>query len=552
MSDLNAHRRALYAQAVAAAKGSRGFYRLTLPTGAGKTLISLALSLAHAKHNGQRRVIYAVPFTTIIEQTAAQFRTILGEENVLEHYSTLDLDELELLDDEEAESSQQDWLMLAVENWDAPVVLSTTVQLFESLHANRTSKLRKLHNISGSVIVLDEAQSLPVRMLAPILESLRELVDHYKVSVIFCTATQPAFDDFPGLENVPEIIPDSAEVFGRAVFQRVKYDLRLDQPMTWEAVSGELRSETQALCIVNTRKDAKTLFDALREEEGTYHLSTNMCPKHRRRVLKEICARLDDECELPCRVISTQLIESGVDISFPVVYRAVGPLEAIVQAAGRCNRDGELGAFGGRVVVFVPADHKLPRGDYGARAIIAAEFLKEGASLDDLETFRQYFRRVYKQVETEPSATWEEGGKQYSKKIGVLTEEMNFEQVARAFQMIPDPTVNLLIRDYDRSEVDELLCTITDPTKTNTSKERQNRAKKVRRAWRKLGQYIVSVPRYQLDNPEFAHFTQVVPELADKARRLKQKVPDQLEWTGCYDSQVGLVQDYVYERYFGL
>lgn len=540
---LNAARRDLYEQALKGACERRGFQRLTLPTGAGKTLTSLAFALKHAHEHGLRRVIYAVPFTTVIDQTAEVFRGVLGEENVLEHHSALDLG----TDDEGEDSAQRDWLTLAAENWDAPVVVSTTVQLFESLFASRTSKLRKIHNVSGSVIVLDEAQSLPVARLHPILDALRELVEHYRVSVVFCTATQPAFDDFPGLAGVREIVENPVAVFAKDVFRRVRYDLRLEGRTLWAQVADELREEQQAMCVVNTRKDALALFEALRDLPGTFHLSTNMCAAHRKEKLAEVRRRLQDG--LPCRVVSTQLIEAGVDVSFPAVWRAVGPLEALVQAAGRCNRHGELGAEGGRVVVFVPEEHKLPPGDYEVRESVAREVLGEGGNLDDVEVFKAYFRRVYRQTNTDSPARWEEGGQPYEKTFAQLAGEMNFERIALEFRMIDQPTVSLLVRAHNPAVVDQQLEIITERVRLATKKDCAVRAKAVRAAWRTLGQYMVGVPKYRLDNAEFRAFTSVVPELAEKARLLRQEAPGQLQWTGRYDPEVGLVQDYDHDLF---
>ncbi|WP_221090686.1 CRISPR-associated helicase Cas3' [Deinococcus aquaedulcis] len=525
---INVLRREMYAQALGKASLPPGFFRLTMPTGGGKTLTSLGFALAHAAHHaataergGMRRVIYGVPFTTIIEQTAQEFRRVLGAENVLEHHSNLEFKE-----PPRGQAAQKpDPIRLATENWDAPVIVTTTVQLFqETLFGHRTAQLRKLHNVAGSVIVLDEAQSLPTHRLHPILEILRELVAHYHVSVVFCTATQPALDDFPSQQPSTELIDKPAQYF--QALRRVEYDLsRVSQGQDWAALAEELRQDVnaQSLCIVNTKKHAQTLFQAVVEDRDpnrplwdVFHLSTHMCPHHRRRVFRVLRHRLKQG--KPCRVIATQLIEAGVDLDFPRVYRALGPLEAIVQAAGRCNREGKLTDMGGQpmpglVTVFRPEDAKLPPGDYGARTELAGTYLAEESDLHAPETFTPYFRELFLHVETNAKVLLDSG---HSATIAELQEDMEFETVARTFQMIEDTTVPVIVRRYAPKEVNRHLNTILH------AKEPWQ----ARGAWRSLQPYTVQVLRRDIQT----FGLRIVSELVEKGERFGTEPPEVYEW----------------------
>lgn len=341
-SKVNEIREKVLADCRAAAQRQPSLFTLTVPTGGGKTLASLAFALEHAQRHEQfRRIIYVIPFTSIIEQNAKVFRDMLGNEAVLEHHSNFTPD-------------KDDWKSeLAAENWDAPVVVTTNVQFFDSFFACKTSPCRKLHNVAGSIIIFDEVQAIPVERLQPCLEVLRELTKNYGVTAVLCTATQPAIgksDEFKtglALEQA-EIIRDVPQLFKE--LQRTR--------MTWlgkqtqEEIAAKLRQEEQVLCVVSTRDQASTLFEQIKEEkeDGTFHLSALMYPLHRSRVLQEIRERL--RLSQPCRVISTQLIEAGVDVDFPVVYRSLAGMDSIAQAAGRCNREGLLAI--GEVFVYEP------------------------------------------------------------------------------------------------------------------------------------------------------------------------------------------------------
>jgi CRISPR-associated endonuclease/helicase Cas3 len=382
-----------------------GVFSLTVPTGGGKTLASLTFALNHAKAHGLRRVVVAIPYTSIVEQTADVFAGIFGREAVVEHHSQADAD------DDRRDSARS---RLACENWDAPLVVTTNVQLLESLFARRSSRCRKLHNLAGSVIVLDEAQSLPAPFLQPILDALRLLVKHYGATLLLCTATQPVltaserFDPRQRLRGLPppRAIVDAPEAL-YATLDRVK----IEWPADWHIESpvpelaARLAQHDCALAIVNTRADAADLVAALdaavaeRDGERTLHLSAAMCGQHRADVIAQIrqrlAARRDGHDTRPLRVVSTQIVEAGVDIDFPVVYRALAGLDSIAQAAGRCNREGLLGERGGSVVVFVrPIPVPLTALRAGAQATVST--LADGApeSLTPAH-FTRYFPLYY-------------------------------------------------------------------------------------------------------------------------------------------------------------
>lgn len=399
-SPVNRLRAQVLADCRHAATERAGLFSLTVPTGGGKTLSSLAFALDHAAVHAKRRVIYVIPYTSIIEQTAKVFRDVLGDA-VVEHHSNADA-----AGDGETSKSR-----LASENWDAPVIVTTNVQFFESLFAARTSRCRKLHNIVDSVVVLDEAQLLPPAFLQPILDVLNLLARHYGVTILLCTATQPAlgtkryFDGrgMRGLDDVREIMPDPAALY--AALKRVEVALPEDfhSRRSWVDVAQELAGHDDVLAIVNRRTDARELHSRL--PEGTLHLSGLMCAAHRTKVIDTIKQRLESrhrgEDEEPLRVVSTQLVEAGVDIDFPVVYRALAGLDSIAQAAGRCNREGRLCDTSGqpqlgKVVVFVP-ETAAPPGllRQGEQATISLLSGHVGDPLDH-PLFDDYFTQLYR------------------------------------------------------------------------------------------------------------------------------------------------------------
>lgn len=392
-SPLNARRNTILDACEQAAAAEPGLFSLTVPTGGGKTISSLAFALGHALKRELTRIIYAIPYTSIIEQNAAVFSNILGEDAVLEHHSNLPQPRDGSPDDDPAWRRNR----LATENWDAPLVVTTNVQLFESLFSNRSSGCRKLHNIARSVIILDEAQMLPREALLPCLEALRALVDDYGCTVVMCTATQPALSDADTLRQAAirprEIAPDPPQLYRD--FQRVEVvqEGRIEDARLADHLAGT----EQVLAIVNTRRHARELFLRLRQvlgpevAQGTYHLSALMYPGHRTRKLDQIRDALKKGD--PCRVVSTQLVEAGVDLDFPVVWRALAGIDSIAQAAGRCNREGKLKAKG-EVHVFEP-ETGLPKGSQRAPAQEARTILRNFNDILSLEAVDKFFENLF-------------------------------------------------------------------------------------------------------------------------------------------------------------
>lgn len=428
---VNRLRQRVLAQCREKAKLGSRFFSLTVPTGGGKTYSSLAFALDHAVAHGLRRVIYAIPFTSIIEQNAKVFAEALGEEHVLEHhcnYKERDASE---------EAAYERRRGLASENWEAPVVVTTNVQFFESLFSNKPSRCRKLHNIARSVIVLDEAQAIPTEFLEPCLAVLRELVEHYGCTVVLCTATQPALDDKSSLRmalpNVTEIIDDPLQLYRALSRTEVEFVGALSDSQLVERLSAEPR----VLCILPTKPQTRAVYELQQGVEGVFHLSTNMYPEHRRRVLDEIRRRLREN--KTCRVVSTSLVEAGVDLDFPVVYRAMAGLDSIAQAAGRCNREGRMP---GKGKVFVFDTEKLPSMPWLKRCMSrAAETLRSlpGADPLGLEAMRRYFELLYDIQELDK--------KQIVSRMNTLTRELffPFREVAKDFRFIEDDTIGVIV-----------------------------------------------------------------------------------------------------------
>ncbi|MBU4231754.1 MAG: CRISPR-associated helicase Cas3' [Proteobacteria bacterium] len=471
-SSVNLARHKIYHACLAAAECLPGIFRLTVPTGGGKTLSGMAFALRHALKYQKHRIIVAIPYTSIIDQTAQVYRSIFGDENILEHHSAINPRE------DEDHFVQQQWTRLAAENWDAPIVVTTTVQLFESLFSNRPAACRKLHNLAQSIIILDEVQTLPTGLLAPILEVLQQLVDHYGVTVVLSTATQPSLVDsgspyLKGLRGeIREIVPDPARYF--QTLKRVSYDCP-GETWPWERVAREIVAEPQCLTVVNTKKDALAILDALDDPE-VLHLSTLLCMAHRRKVLEEIKARLDSG--QPCRVVATQVVEAGVDLDFPVVLRAMGPLDRIVQAAGRCNREGRLSQ--GHVIIFQPAEGQVPPGDYRAGHDIARAMLnRPSVDLHSPGIYENYFRQLYQAVNTDKH------------RINELRQRLDFPEVATRFKLIEDDSVPMVVRYPKKdSPVDELLQRLQAPG--------AHLGGEARRLLRRLQPYLVNVRRRPL------------------------------------------------------
>ena len=364
-----------------AAEDNPGFFSLTVPTGGGKTLSGTAFAFKHALKYGQKRIIYVIPYTSIIEQTADVLRSFIGQENVLEHHSNFD------------PAKETSWSRIASENWDAPVIVTTAVQFFESLYACKSSKCRKIHNIADSVVILDEVQLLPTKLLLPCVEALRQLTRHYHVSVVLSTATQLNLPGI-GVGEVREIISPSMDLYRRLKRTEIEFPADLEKRRSWEEIASELVECDQVLCIVNTRRDCHDLFQKM--PEGTIHLSASMCGEHRSKVILEIKSKLANGESV--RVVSTQLVEAGVDVDFPVVYRAFSGLSSIAQSAGRCNREGLL-CGNGRVVVFVPPE-KTPVKDLrdGEYAMMDLLGINGGIDPDDASSYPKYFNALHSRV----------------------------------------------------------------------------------------------------------------------------------------------------------
>ncbi|MBB5086239.1 CRISPR-associated endonuclease/helicase Cas3 [Roseospira marina] len=383
---LNHLRRRVLEHARERAALAPGVFSLTVPTGGGKTLTSLAFAMEHAKTHGLDRIIYAIPFTSIIDQTAQVFRDILGDGVVLEHHTALDRGEL-------SERDGADKLKLAMEDWDAPLVVTTTVQFFESLFSHRPARCRKLHNVAHSVIILDEAQTLPLPVLRPCVAALDELARNHGCSIVLCTATQPALgaDRFDGgLENVRELAPDP----GKLQKTLTRTTIRHAGLMSDTALIEALGAHQQALVIVNSRAHALALYRAAQAAglDGVIHLSTRQVAADRQAILVRVRETL--AVETPCRVIATSLVEAGVDVDFPVVFRAEAGLDSILQAAGRCNREGRRAASDSPVMIFEAPDWPAPRAvrDFAAATRHALAKHPDPATLDAIKA---YFEEVY-------------------------------------------------------------------------------------------------------------------------------------------------------------
>jgi len=463
---VNRQRRAILEQCRNKASAAPGFFSLTVPTGGGKTLSSLAFALKHALLYGKKRVVMAIPYTSIIEQTAQVYQDIFGVDNVLEHHCNLDPDK------------QTEWARLAAENWDAPLVVTTNVQLFESLFAAHPSSCRKIHHLANSVIILDEAQMLPPEYLKPILSGLQALVSGFGATVVLCTATQPALcgrigNQFDGLEKVTEIMEHPAEL--TAALKRVRLNLPENgSPRSeWADIAQRMQQYDQVLGIVNTRKNCRELHGLM--PAGTIQLSALMCGEERSRIIRYIKWRLKKG--KPIRVVSTQLVEAGVDIDFPVVFRAAAGLDSIAQAAGRCNREGRLNQKGelGEVFVFNPP-RSAPTGLLRKGEEAFQEIVRNDSSLElSPEFYERYFRIFFNKVNNFDRP-------QFKKWLwtNAQTGKFQFRTFARNFNLIDDQAQQGIIVQYKHSI--ELI-------------DRLRRHGPERWLLRKLQRYTVNVPR---------------------------------------------------------
>lgn len=493
-----AAREQVFQASLRAAELPQGVFRLEAPTGSGKTLAAMAFALRHAARHGLRRVIVAVPFLSITEQTASVYRAALGmnessQSLLLEHHSALERRD----DPTETESSSD---AHASENWDAPVIVTTTVQLFESLLANGPRRIRKLHNIARSVVIVDEAQALPAGLMDPIEDVISELARHYGVTFLLTTATQPTPTTSRGRAGFPseivrEVLGESSGLFH--TLARTEFEFP-PEPFGWSKLAVAIAESPQALAIVNTRRQAVELVDALGGD--AMHLSTYLYGEHRRSVLGQVRARLD--AGEPCVLVSTQVVEAGVDLDFPVVYRAMGPLDAIVQAAGRCNREGRLGR-NGRVVVFEPEDAALPAGSYSTATAVARLVLQSNPDLHDPRTFARYFAELRKSVDAD------------ARGIQKLREAFDFPTVARASRFI-DETESVVVIRAGHADGPKAL------TRLREAADRPSVAGR-----RALQPYVVSLRRRELE-------TSAERGLAN------EEEGGMWTWMGSYDERVGI------------
>lgn len=443
------------------ASAPRGIFSLTVPTGGGKTVASMAFALNHAAANSMKRIIYVIPYTSIIEQNAKVFRDILGQENVVEHHSSVSYELSENADELEYRSA------LATENWDAPVIVTTAVQFFESLYANRSSKCRKLHNIANSVIIFDEAQMIPSNNLRPCVAAIAELVRAYNATAVLCTATQPAIDEmlleYSKKESVVELCPDVDGMFEK--FRRTSFEK--EERLTTDELVSRLESQQQVLCIVNTRKFAQEVYEAL-PSEGRFHLSTLMCPVHRKQKLDEIRERL--KSGKTCRVVSTSLIEAGVDVDFPRVFREMAGLDSILQAAGRCNREGKRSAESSIVTVF-ESENKVNK-LIAVNRDAAEETVRDWTQPNTTSTIERYFKAYRDFLRND-----DKSGVITASEKGISGCGLPFEWIAKEFKLIDQNTFTVYI---SVGEGKELI-------------SRLREGERSRELYRKAGMYSVSI-----------------------------------------------------------
>lgn len=469
LSPINQVRREIYQYCDQAAFGPQGVYRLTAPTGGGKTRAGLAFALRHCVEHGLQRVIVAIPYTSIIDQNIQVYRDLLGTDAVLEHHSQV------VFADNEQEDSTELRLRLSTENWAAPVVVTTTVQLFDSLFANHPSRVRKLHHLIGSVIVLDEVQTLPPELLIPTLDVLRELVARYRVTLVLSTATQPALEEVATFRELggTEIIPEADYKRHFDVLQRARpitYTLRPDV-IAPDELAGELRRYQQVMVVLNRRKDALKVLRAFGNGPSLFHLSSLVCNAHRRRILEQVRNRLNEGKAV--HLICTQVVETGVDISFPTVWRALGPFDRLIQVAGRCNRNGEFAV--GDVVFFELVGGGLPKGFYKQATSITRDLLHDrGADcLTDPQQCRVYFSRLFSYLRESLDA----------RRVQPLRAELRYRDVAKTYHLIDGDTIPVVVPYGDAM-------TLLDHWRRQPSQ----------RAWRQLQPYVVSLFKHEVEH----------------------------------------------------
>lgn len=421
----------------------KGFYSLTVPTGGGKTLSSLLWAMRHSVFNNMERIIIAIPYTSIIVQTAGLLKRIFGEENVLEHHSNFNPEEIK-------DEVKRDKAKLAAENWSYPIIVTTNVQLFESMFSNKPSDCRKLHNIVNSVIILDEVQTLPTDFLQPIVDAMKAYQNMFGVSILFTTASQPVLSglitgsnptgEFEGIKKITEIIPERFALHDK--LRRVKLDID-NEGCTYDEIASRIAEYDKVLCIVNTRKDAKEIYERLPNDGIKLHLSRMMCPRHISQTITRIKLLLKDETVPIIRVVATQLIEAGVDIDFPVVFRQEAGLDSVLQAAGRCNREGRI-HMGQTFVFSLCKENRNPYGSMAA-ANNARKNLPTNSDWFSPETMKDYFLQLYSRKNT--------FDKKDIKFYLYNPNELCFEKASLEFKLIEDEGVNVIVNWEDSMEL---------------------------------------------------------------------------------------------------
>lgn len=515
------------------AEQDKRLFTLTAPTGSGKTLASLAFALKHAAapNHDLRRVIVVIPYLSIIEQTASEFRKIFepvfGPQYVLEHHSMADRTRSGATEngneEKDAEWENERRRRLLSENWDAPLVVTTSVQFFESLFANKPTTCRKLHNIAKSIVYFDEAQTLPTGLAISTLGTLNALMKDYGVTVVFGTATQPAFkslsNHIPDGWQPREIIQDTEDIFNRLKRVAPVWPSSRTEKMEWIEVAGELAGHNQALCVVNLKKHAAELTRGMLESlpkefhDSLFHLSTALCPAHRQAVLKKVRALLAKGEKV--YLIATQCIEAGVDVDFPVVWRAMAPLESLAQAFGRCNREGRLRMEECEARIFVPMDDDIPMPGYQQAASVAASHFWK-ADLHSPEVFDSYFSKLYSDQDIGGE------GSRLQRELRDSIDYLKFPDIAERYRLISSDTVSVIV-PYTEHGIKAC----------NALQFKNLNIKALRALMFQAQPYIVNVYRNQLFRDKNIS-SRVIPVSGDRKSGW-------YVWTGKYDDRFGLL-----------
>lgn len=491
--EINQRRRKILSECIKIGETSdENLFNLTVPTGGGKTVSSMAFALHNAAKNGRKKIIYVIPYTSIIEQNAKIFSDIFGSENVIEHRSSADYDD--------TDAEEENIKRLATENWDAPIIVTTNVQFFESLFSNRTSKCRKLHNIANSVIIFDEVQMLPEKFLKPCVKAIDELTKNYNCTAVLCTATQPSLEKF--FENKPaEICGEVEENY--KFFRRTQIKI-LKEKISAENLSEELKKFSQVLCIVNKKKTALQIFESL-QGENIFYLTTNLCAVHRTKILREIKICL--EKNEPCRVIATSLVEAGIDLNFPCVYREMAGIDNIIQAAGRCNRERKFSAAESFVYVFQLENEKPLQSQklrINAANIVCEKYFSE---INSPTAIKYYFDILHKL----------DGDALDKENILKLCEEFKFREIAEKFKLIKENTAPIFIPyDENAKQIEQKIL----------------RGEISRALLRKSGKYTVNVYRASYEKM-----------LAAQKIKIKNESLAVLVDLSLYDENTGLIQE---------